>query len=121
MNSPIGVHDAIRAHLLAPLGPIDPEGSRPSLFVDTYLTQLRRYGEFFQFLLNRLVMGHYRYERDLKKLPPRIEGILERLDSYRASGNREYLLDIANFCALEYTYPTHPEANFASVERDHTL
>lgn len=60
---------------------------------------------FERYQRNRLLMGAYRYGlfNDLQKVPyDRCRGISDRLKLYLDTGNKEYLVDIANLAMLEF-------------------
>lgn len=64
---------------------------------------------------NRLIMGALRY--GLMGAPgkpqyDRIGSIEKRLRSYRVSGNKEILVDVANLCLMEFVECAHPLAHF---------
>jgi hypothetical protein len=69
---------------------------------------------FLQMMLNRLVVGHIRYGS-----PKRAEGppkeYLKRgeaeIREYKGTGNKEYLINAANYMMLEFMEPSHPGAH----------
>lgn len=81
------------------------------------------FGVFAQHMANRLLMGVFRYD---KGRPTRKAKYLTRLqaevDSYRATGNIEHLVNAANYCYLESIAPEHPtphhDVSAKSVTRD---
>jgi hypothetical protein len=92
------VHDLIRARLLDM-----PESSKiPPL---DSLKKSEWSPEFEQLMRNRLIMGAFRY--GLLKAPGktqwnRINAIIQRAEKYAQTKNKEFLVDIANFCLLEF-------------------
>ncbi|MCK5581091.1 MAG: hypothetical protein KAJ18_07440 [Candidatus Omnitrophica bacterium] len=81
--------------------------------------------EFESLMRNRLVMGALRYGRILgvksfagygKPKYDRMGSVRTRLDSYLSTGNKEFLVDIANLCLLEFVECSHPQAHFESVD-----
>ena len=61
--------------------------------------------EFERLMRNRLIMGSFRYGCLGEKGKPkwdRVSAIIKRAEAYRSSGNKEMLVDIANFCLLEF-------------------
>jgi hypothetical protein len=70
---------------------------------------------------NRLLMGSFRY--GLMSDPDKwtsdlIAGARKKLASYEDTGNREHLVDLANYARLEFMHPSHPHAHFRA-EDDH--
>lgn len=111
------VHDAIRSHLLAPLGPLDPLPRTESLEVTRRLNE-QRFAEFERLSRNRQGVGRHRYEIPTGRAPhAQIEAAIDRLRRYLESGNQEHLVDAANLCALEFVNPgSHPSPSFRSTD-----
>ena len=38
------------------------------------------------------------------------------LDKYKATGNTEYLCDLANYAMFEFMYPQHPKGHFRATD-----
>lgn len=77
--------------------------------------------EFIQFMKNRLIMGALRYEEPScfkeQKSWDRLGAIQKHLDAMRKDGNKEHLVDIANYCMLEFE---HGDGHFvATDDADH--
>jgi hypothetical protein len=70
--------------------------------------------EFIQQMANRIVVGNWRYGKpqSRKKYMSRIK---VELEAYEESGNREHLMNIANYCFLERVAPEHPQAHFNNM------
>lgn len=113
----MNTHDAIRAHLLAPLGSLDSLPRPESLEVTARLNE-RRFAEFESLRRNRQGIGRHRYEVPSGFAPhAQIEAAIDRLRRYLDSGNQEHLVDAANLCALEFVNPgSHPAPSFRSVD-----
>ncbi len=45
-----------------------------------------------------------------------IKNLKTRLKKYEETGNADYLVDIANFAMIEFSYPAHPEFNDAPTD-----
>jgi hypothetical protein len=63
---------------------------------------------FMQLMLNRLAVGSFRYgpaNRNQKYLTR----LKKELQVYEKLGNAEQLLNIANYCILEWIAPEHPK------------
>ena len=75
--------------------------------------------DFFQLMINRLIMGGLRYGVHCtkgKKKYDRVASIKKRLEAYNKTGNMEHLVDIANEALCEYTDPSHPKAHFQASD-----
>ena len=55
-------------------------------------------------------------EQDYPELAQAYKCIRERLDLYEKTGNREYLVDVANFAMIEYCYPAIKGAYFKATD-----
>jgi hypothetical protein len=73
--------------------------------------------EFDEYRKNSLIVSHYKYGwpednygRDCVPVSA-LENIKVRLAKYEETGNKDYLIDVANFAELEYQYPSHPKAH----------
>src|ERR1035437_4272841 len=75
--------------------------------------------EFETLMRHRLVMGSLRYGKLGAKGKPtydRTSSIIKRLESYKETGNKEFLVDCANLCLCEFVECRHPKAHFASID-----
>lgn len=73
--------------------------------------------EFEQLMRNRLVMGALRYGKmrvEDKPVYDRISSMHKRLNLYSQTGNKEFLVDVANLCLLEFVECHHPNAHFCA-------
>lgn len=75
---------------------------------------------FIRLMQNRLIIGAFRYGRfgPAKADYDLLAGIEKKIVEYRTTGNTEALVDAANYCLLEFTYPHHPNAHFRPMD-DH--
>jgi hypothetical protein len=74
--------------------------------------------EFVQGMANRMAVSFHKYGR-VKRGAQTMDtlGSLQlRLDTYLRTGNTEYLMDVANFCMIEFMHPRHPEAHFEATD-----
>jgi hypothetical protein len=75
--------------------------------------------DFINGMQNRIVQSHYKYGWMSDTYPTILASAIgsldKRLELYKQTGNREYLMDIANFAMIEYMYPQHPKAHFRVV------
>ena len=77
--------------------------------------------DFIQAMLNRMAMAFFSYGAVRDKYPNSADALAsleKRLAKYRETGNTEWLIDAANFCMIEFMYPSHPKAHFRATERD---
>jgi hypothetical protein len=74
--------------------------------------------DFEQLMRNRLIMGAIRYGRigvNGKPQYDRIPSMISRLQKYSECGNKEYLIDVANLCLLEFVECNHPKQHFHAI------
>jgi hypothetical protein len=75
--------------------------------------------EFIELMQNRIVVSHNKYgwmSKTYPELAQAVKSIQTRLDKYLETGNREWLVDIANFAMIEYMYPSHKNAHFRGTD-----
>lgn len=75
--------------------------------------------DFEKLMRNRLVVGAYRYGligTTGKSKYDRVASMVKRLTKYQESGNKEFLVDVANLCLLEFVECHHPTAHFKSID-----
>lgn len=77
--------------------------------------------EFIQLMKNRLMIGHFRYGLKVEQGAryDTVQALQARLKLYVETGNTEYLVDLANFCMLEFQDPAHPNAHFEAGDDNH--
>jgi hypothetical protein len=79
---------------------------------------LKRCATFYRLRNARLRMGHLRY--DVYGWSPSND-LLARavlsLSKYSATGNREHLVDAANFCELEWVHPSREGTYYHAEDR----
>ena len=72
---------------------------------------------------NRLILGGMRYGRLHSKNKPaydRIPSMIKYLNQYKETGDDELLIDVANYCMLEFEEGNHPLKHFTGKdESDH--
>ncbi len=70
----------------------------------------------------RMFVGFYRYGSTKRYAESGkysiTETIKKRLQAYIDTGNQEHLVDVANFCLIEFMYPQHKDAHFESIEEE---
>ena len=82
--------------------------------------QKSEWNHYFEKLMrNRLILGALRYGRLLAPGKPkydRVGAMINRLNQYRQTGNKEHLVDVANLSLLEFTECHHPRQHFSPID-----
>lgn len=76
---------------------------------------------FVDKMKNAIEMSHYKYGWASKTYPELAQAhkcIEQRLELYRKTHNKEYLVDVANFAMLEFLYPAFPDAKYSPTDSD---
>lgn len=47
-----------------------------------------------------------------------VRSLEKRLALYKETGNTEWLVDVANFAMIEFTFPRHPDAHYRPTDAD---
>jgi len=76
--------------------------------------------DFVEKMKDRMLVSYYKYGSltENRWTHESMRDIGVRLQKYRDTGNTEWLVDAANFCMIEYMYPTHNEAHFRGTDSD---
>lgn len=80
--------------------------------------------EFVTKMQNAIEISHYKYGWASKTYPELAQAIKcskERLEAYEKTGNKEYLIDAANFAMLEYLYPSLTNAHYTPTDSDKSI
>ena len=96
---------------------LEPGNPQPITFEE--LQQSEWSVDFEKLMRNRLIMGAMRYGRIGAKNKPkydRINSMIKRLTKYQESGNKEFLVDVANLCLLEFVECNHLNEHFNSID-----
>ncbi len=77
--------------------------------------------EFDDIRKKMMAMSYYKYGPLKKNYGPgktmdAIGNLEKRLERYNATGNTEFLADIANFAMLEFMHPRHPKAHYKPTD-----
>lgn len=83
------------------------------------LATIRWSTEFEQHQRNRFLMGSMRYGPMRKGKWNLIKPITDKVYLYETTGNREYLVDIANYCMLAFHHDNHPLGHFSALDDHH--
>lgn len=92
----------------------DEEVSGPILATETS----RRFHDLMD---AAMLVSFYKYGPVAEGYPERvnaIESLKLRLDKYAATGNAEYLVDVANFAMIEFMHPKHEQAFYQATDKD---
>lgn len=76
---------------------------------------------FIQGMADRMSMSYYKYGLVAEAYPDKVNalGSLQlRLQKYIETGNKEYLIDAANFAMIEFMCPKREGAYFKSTDSD---
>lgn len=80
--------------------------------------------EFITKMQNAIETSHYKYGWASKTYPELAQAIKcakERLEAYEKTGNKEYLIDAANFSMLEYLYPSIKNAHYTPTDSNKSI
>ena len=111
-------HSLLRNRLMEKAGisnfcKADLEAEKP--FIENILTTI------FNLCRNRLFMGFFRYgsNKNLNMFDVS-KDIIKKARLYQKTHNTEILVDIINYCALEFSLGTHPDKHWkATDDEDH--
>lgn len=78
--------------------------------------------DFVNKMQARMFVGFFRYG-DTKRYAESkqydlLRTIEKYLNEYKKDGNLEHLVNIANYCMIEFMYPQHALAHFESIEEE---
>lgn len=73
--------------------------------------------EFYQMQINRMAVGFYRYGPLSKNWRPAYKRALDMVRRYLRTGNREFLLDAANYLMSEFKHPKHPKSHMKILDQ----
>lgn len=74
--------------------------------------------EFWAKMKNRMEVSYHKYGpvRDSQFTHQSIADLKKRIQMYEETGNTEWLVDGANFCMIEFMFPSHPKAHFRATD-----
>lgn len=81
-----------------------------TLNVTSRFSWTRQLGEILQMCVSRLCVGELRYGKPVA-YQDYVSRAKRALARYKQSGNKEQLIDAANYCLLEFYAPLHPNAH----------
>lgn len=80
--------------------------------------------KFFQLMINRTIMSASKYG-PMNKVFPHVRDAMDFLgpciEAYQKTGNKEHLVDAANFLMIEFMYPSHPNAHWEATDAEGSL
>lgn len=77
--------------------------------------------DFIEKMKNAIEMSHYKYGFASKTYPELAQAYKcaeERLEAYKKTHNKEFLVDVANFVMLEFLYPAFSDAKYCPTDSD---
>jgi hypothetical protein len=86
-------------------------GAPPSEFSEEFVSGMR----------NRMAVNYFKYGPVAEAFPHKVDAVASlavRLLKYAETGNTEWLMDVANFCMIEFMHPRHPQAHFHGTDDD---
>jgi hypothetical protein len=112
------MHSKIRDGLHARLGIADgPKWDDTSAMMAEVKSKWGVLDRIVALAKDRLVMGAIRYGRMADYTWPDIRRKMQtKLDTYDKTGNSEMLVDLVNYCALEFGAGTHPDHHFDALD-----
>ena len=75
--------------------------------------------KFVQGMADRMAVSYAKYGRVSEAYPSRVDAVASlkaRLDKYAATGNTEWLMDVANFAMIEFMHPRHEKAHYRPTD-----
>ena len=75
--------------------------------------------QFIQGMSDRMSMSYYKYgpvQQGFSDKVNAIETLKLRLKQYMETGNKEFLMDVANYAMIEFMLPKHPNAFFRPTD-----
>lgn len=67
---------------------------------------------------SRMIMGSIRYFNGQHKTHEAVVSRMQaKIDTYIETGNAEMLVDLLNYCVIEFQYGHHPNFHFETVDR----
>jgi hypothetical protein len=79
--------------------------------------------EFVRFMEHRMAISFHKYGPLTQGFPDKIDALgsaRDRMRKYTSTGNKEYLVDAANFLMIEFMLPRHPNAHFTAQDSEYS-
>lgn len=111
-------HDILRARLLRNVDD-SPVGDKTESMEELKASQTNQ--EFAELRMQRMLLGRFRYAKlsEQKRGTKRyknLENLDTRLQMFKATGNGEHLVDLANMAEIVFTLQEHPNWHFESAD-----
>lgn len=77
--------------------------------------------KFHQLMDNAMMISLFKYGKVGDAYPEKVdalESLIDRFNKYEATGNAEYLVDVANFAMIEFMHPANPKAHYQATDSD---
>jgi hypothetical protein len=74
---------------------------------------------FVEGMRERMTISYFKYGLVADAYPLKVdalESLQMRLEKYVETGNKEFLMDAANFAMIEFMHPKHPKAYFEATD-----
>lgn len=114
------IHDTLRERLLQRKGLVEPQPLLTLKELEDSVKQESWDETFLTLMFNRLLIGRLRYGPKRKGTHNHVKAIKTKIELYENTGNTEYLVDVGNYCMLEFRYGVHPNKHFSSTDdEDH--
>jgi hypothetical protein len=71
-------------------------------------------------MASRMDVSHDKYGPIVQAYPDDVDAVAslkKRLERYEETGNREWLMDVANFAMIEFVLPRHPDVHLDAEAR----
>lgn len=75
--------------------------------------------QFIQGMFDAMSMSFFKYGRVADAYPNKVDAIASlrrRLSMYEQTGNKSWLIDIANFAMIEFQHPLHKDAHYRPTD-----
>lgn len=75
--------------------------------------------QFIELMKNRMLTSYAKYGAIKDAYPEKVDAIQScymRIEKYMDTGNKEFLVDAANFLMIEFKLPRHPKAHFKATD-----
>jgi hypothetical protein len=77
--------------------------------------------KFLQGMIDRMSVSYFKYGAVADAYPSKVNALRslqQRIDKYLDTHNTEYLIDAANFCLIEFMYPSISGASYQATDSD---
>jgi len=99
--------------------PVTEKPSGIKIVIETDTPESEFSQKFFQGMVNRMGVSFAKYGAVKDGYPFNVnapESLLLRIQKYTDSANTEFLMDVANFCMIEFMYPSLVKTHYNPIE-----